>query len=124
MFIRELYASMLAKSGLKVLSAEDGEEGLLMANKLPDLVLLDIMLPKMNGMELLYELKSKPRLKKIPVIMLTNLGQEDVVREAFEIGCIGYIIKMRVTPKELVRIVQDYLKNPRKVMDLNQIIFD
>jgi len=83
-FIRELYERQFTKEGYNIVSSEDGPNGLLLSSQEnPDLILLDIMLPKLNGLDLLRTLKSKEETKNIPVILLTNLGQESVIKEGF-----------------------------------------
>src|SRR5438105_3880253 len=80
--ISDLYQHILSQAGLKIIAAFDGEEGLKLAQTRPDLILLDIMLPKKNGMTVLHELKSNEQTKDIPVILLTNLGQADIIKTA------------------------------------------
>lgn len=124
LFIQELYQNRLEKAGFEVLVASDGLEGVIKANSNPDIVLLDIMLPKMHGMEVLSKLKESPQTKDIPIVMLTNLGQESIIKEAFKKGCLGYIMKMRVTPSELAQRVGEFLANPKEKMDVNKIDLD
>ena len=124
LFIRELYQNRLQKSGFSVLVASDGMEGFNLASKNPDIILLDIMLPKMNGMEVLAKLKNNSQTSIIPVVMLTNLGQESIIKEAFKNGCLGYIMKMRVTPSELSQRVEEFLANPTQKMDVAKIDLD
>ena len=109
-FIRELYERQFEKEGFVIDGALDGPEGLLKANKVqPDLILLDIMLPKMNGLDLLRTLKSKPETKDIPVILLTNLGQESVIKEGFQLGAEGYLIKSAYTPSQIIEEVKEFM---------------
>lgn len=109
-FIRELYERQFEKEGYAITGAPDGPEGLLKANEIrPDLILLDIMLPKLNGLDLLRTLKSKPETKDIPVILLTNLGQESVIKEGFKIGAEGYLIKSAYTPSQIIEEVKEFL---------------
>lgn len=109
-FIRELYERQFEKEGYAIEVAPDGPEGLLKASQTkPDLILLDIMLPKLNGLDLLRTLKSKPETKDIPVILLTNLGQESVIKEGFKIGAEGYLIKSAYTPSQIIEEVKEFL---------------
>lgn len=121
LFINDLYSRSIAQAGYEILSAIDGMEGLEKANQIPDLILLDIMLPKLNGLEVLTRLKQDPKLKSIPVILLTNLGQEDVVTKAFNLGAQGYLMKMRVLPTDIVIEIGKFLQDPHQVMDLKSI---
>lgn len=102
-FLSEMYSTKLAESGFDIETAFDGEEGIKKANEFkPDLILLDIVLPKKDGFEVLKELKAKEELKKIFVIALTNLGQKEEVQKGFDLGANDYIIKAHFTPTEVV----------------------
>jgi len=102
-FLSEMYSTKLTESGFDVETAFDGEEGLKKAeNFQPDLILLDIVLPKKDGFEVLKELKAKEKLSKIFVIALTNLGQKEEVQKGFDLGANDYIIKAHFTPTEVV----------------------
>lgn len=109
-FIRELYERQFTKEGFQVISSEDGPTGLVLANQEnPALILLDIMLPKLNGLDLLRTLKTKEETKEIPVILLTNLGQESVIKEGFELGAESYLIKSAYTPSQIIDEVKNFL---------------
>ena len=109
-FIRELYQRQLLKEGYLVEVAVDGAEGLVKANDFrPHLILLDIMLPKLNGLDLLRTIKTKTETKDIPVILLTNLGQESVIKEGFTLGAEGYLIKSAYTPSQIIEEVKNFL---------------
>jgi len=110
-FVRDLYTRELSREGFEVVSAEDGAEGLLkVVEEKPDLVLLDIMLPKMSGLAVLKTLKEKEETKNIPVVLLTNLGQDSVIREGFTLGAIGYLIKAAYTPTQIIEEVKKFLR--------------
>lgn len=114
-FIRELYERQLTKRGYIISTASDGPEGLVQVTQInPDLILLDIMLPKMNGMDLLGTLKSKPETKQIPVVLLTNLGQESVIKEGFKLGAEGYLIKSAYTPEQIIDEIEGFLTKEKK----------
>ncbi len=109
LFIKELYQRQLSKAGFEVDTAEDGTRGLVKASeKSWSLILLDIMLPEINGLDVLRTLKSKPETKNIPVILLTNLGQDSLIKEAFDIGAEAYLIKSAYTPKQVVEEVKEF----------------
>lgn len=92
-FLRKANELALSRSGYSVLAASDGEEGLHMAcEKVPDLIVLDMMLPKMPGQQLLHELKSDPRTAEIPVIVLSSLPQRNAEKLKSE-GAIAYFEK-------------------------------
>lgn len=102
-FLSEMYSTKLTESGFDVETAFDGEEGLSKAGEFgPDLILLDIVLPKKDGFEVLKELKAEDKLKNILVIALTNLGQKEEVQKGFDLGANDYIIKAHFTPTEVV----------------------
>lgn len=123
LFIRELYERVLKQAGFEFFSAVDGIEGWDLIQReaqsphKPDLVLLDIMMPRLNGIDLLKKLKSDSRTSSIPVILLTNLGQESVIKESFRVGAQGYLMKIRSTPHEVVKLVKDFLENPSARID-------
>jgi DNA-binding response OmpR family regulator len=108
--IREIYRRELQTRGYTVVAAPDGEEGLLKAGEeSPDIVLLDIMLPKMSGIDVLKALKENQLTKNIPVLLLTNLGEETIIKEGFELGADGYLLKVSYTPAQVVDEVSKFL---------------
>ncbi len=108
LFIRELYQKQLEISGYEVDAAVDGVEGRDKAfGKVFDLILLDIMLPKMNGLDLLKLLKETDKTKAVPVIILSNLGQDSVVEKGLSLGAINYIVKADITPMEMLKVIQE-----------------
>lgn len=109
-FIRELYVRQLSKAGFLVKSAIDGRSGLeALNNETFDLLLLDIMLPGMNGLQLLREFKTQNPNSPMITILLTNLGQEAVIKEGFELGAQAYLIKASYTPDQVVNEVKNAL---------------
>lgn len=108
--LRQLYAVELESRKCTVLEAPDGEAGLAMAKtKKPDLILLDIMMPKLDGVATLTKLKEDPETSKIPVVMLTNFGQENLVQQSFSSGATDYLLKYKVTPAEMAEKVGQVL---------------
>lgn len=110
-FLRELYDELLKGENYDVTLAVDGQEGL---NSISeggfDLVLLDIMLPKMDGLEILRHVKDKPpKLKNGPVVLLTNLGQDSIIKEGFALGASGYLIKSAMNPDQVLSEVKVFL---------------
>lgn len=109
-FLANIYKTKFEMEGFKITVAENGELGLSEAKKkVPDVILLDILLPKMDGFTVLENLKSDPLTKNIPVIMLTNLGQKDDVEKGFDLGAADYLIKAHFKPSETVEKVQKVL---------------
>ena len=101
--IRELYAEILRDEGYEVTEAWDGEVGLKTAlSGRFDIILLDVMLPKVDGLRILKEIKKKPELSKIPIVLLTNLGADAVIKEAFTLGAEAYVIKSEYTPDQVI----------------------
>lgn len=109
-FIADLYARQLTKAGFEVKTAHDGAVGLkLLEGESFDLLLLDIMLPGMNGLELLKQWRTKHANSSMPVLLLTNLGQDEVIKEGFALGAQGYLIKAGYTPEQVVNEVNNAL---------------
>lgn len=109
-FLAELYATKLKLEGFEVVLAPDGEKGVKLAkSKAPDLILLDIILPKMDGFEVLKEIKADPATKPIPVILLTNLSQKDEVKKGLSLGAVDYLIKAHFMPSEVVQKITQVL---------------
>ena len=109
-FIRDLYVRQLTKAGFQVKSAIDGQSGLAMLKSEPfDLLLLDIKLPGMNGLQVLREFKTQNPKSPMITILLTNLGQEAVIKEGFELGAQAYLIKASYTPDQVVNEVRNAL---------------
>ncbi len=109
-FVRDLYIRQFTKSGFGVSAAEDGTEGVAkVEEQKPDIILLDIMLPKLSGLEVLKRLKENPTTKPIPVILLTNLSEDQTIKDGFELGAEGYLIKSAYTPEQVVKEVAKLL---------------
>lgn len=101
----------LESEGFKAVSATDGEMGVEMVKKeKPDLVLLDIILPKKDGYKVLAEIKKDPETKKIPVILLTNLESPEDVQRAFELGATTYLVKSNYKLEDVVNRIKEMLK--------------
>lgn len=105
-FLRKAAETALKRQGFTVIPAVDGEEALRMARAdTPDIVLLDLIMPKLQGFEVLRALKADPATAKIPVIILSNLGQESDVKQAMEAGAVGYFVKANLSLQDLVKRV-------------------
>ncbi|MFI5374081.1 MAG: PleD family two-component system response regulator [Candidatus Rokuibacteriota bacterium] len=105
-FLRKAAETALKRQGFAVLPAVDGEEALRKARAdAPDLILLDLIMPKMQGFEVLRALKADPATAGIPVIILSNLGQDGDVKQALESGAAGYFIKANLSLQDLVKRV-------------------
>lgn len=109
-YISDMYRMKLEAEGFKVEVAPDGISGVEQLNKeRPDLILLDVVMPKMDGFSVLQNIKEDPEVQDIPVIMLTNLGQKDSVEKGLKLGAADYIIKAHFTPSEVVEKVKHFL---------------
>ena len=109
-FLSEMYMAKFSQSDFQVEVATDGKKGLeKIKTSKPDLILLDIVLPKMDGFEILKKVKEDSQLKKIPVILLTNLGQKNEVEKGLALGADEYIIKAHFTPTAVVTKVKEIL---------------
>ena len=109
-FLSEMYAAKFIENGFEVEVSSDGKSGLAKIEDFrPDLVLLDIVLPKMDGFEMLKKVKEKEELKEIPIVLLTNLGQKNEVEKGMALGAKEYIIKAHFTPTAVVAKVNEIL---------------
>lgn len=109
-FLSGIYQKKFELEGFEVVMADNGEKGFNEAKKKsPDLILLDILLPKLDGFAVLKKLKADNITKDIPVILLTNLGQKDDVEKGVEMGAEDYLIKVHFKPSEVVEKVRQIL---------------
>lgn len=109
-YMREVLVAKLGKEGFAVLEAVDGSTGLDMtAKKKPDLVVLDIILPLMNGFDYLEAKGKVPAIAKIPVIILSNLGQREDVERGMKLGAKDYLVKAHFTPNDLIAKVKAHI---------------
>lgn len=109
--LSSMYVTKFTKEGFRVLYSESGEKGIEIIDKeKPDLVLLDIMLPGMDGYDVLRRLKANGRTALIPVIMLSNLSQDADIKKALNLGAVDYIVKAYNIPSEVVEKVKNRLQ--------------
>jgi DNA-binding response OmpR family regulator len=109
--LQETFGALLAGEGYEVIRALDGQSGLRLAkSEKPDLILLDLILPKMNGFEALEGIKKDDETKDIPVIILTNLESAGDVQKAIEFGAKDYLIKANYKMKEVLEKIKSALK--------------
>ena len=109
--ISSMYGTKFEQSNFEVLMANNGADGLelALANK-PDLILLDIIMPQLDGFTVLEKLKADPKTKNIPVILLTNLGTEEDIKKGQELGAKDYLVKANLTPAEVLDKVKKEFK--------------
>lgn len=109
-FVRELYQHAFERRGFETKVAEDGEKALKVVKETKfDTILLDIMLPKVDGIEVLRRIKEDPSTKNIPVVILSNLGQDEIIKRALEVGAKAYIVKSLYTPEQVVEEVRSVI---------------
>lgn len=112
-FISGMYATRLTNDGYVVVTAIDGIAGLQAAAKeKPDVILCDILMPKLDGFETLKKLKEDPVLKSIPVMMLTSMGQKEDVARGLEMGAADYLVKTNTLPIDASDRIKKLLKKP------------
>ena len=111
-FLSDMYQTKFLSAGYDVRVADDGEQCLqaLKDGFLPDVMLLDVVMPRMDGIELLAAVKKDDNFKNIPVILLTNLGQESDIKRGMEMGAVDYLVKAHFTPSEVARKVEEIMK--------------
>jgi len=109
-FLRKIYKNKLNQAGFEFSEAINGEEGL---NKIifekPNLVLLDLILPKKSGFEVLTEMKRKRETRNIPVIIVSNLAQESDIKRGISLGATDYLVKPNVSLSEVVERIKECL---------------
>ncbi len=111
-FIARLYENIFTLEHYDVQVASGGEKGLETAKSwMPDLILLDIIMPNLSGIKILERLKAEDSTKSIPIVMLTVIGEEEVIDQCFKLGASGYLIKPSLNPDQVLKEVQTYL-NP------------
>lgn len=109
-FLSDIYKTKFESEGFKVTAINDGAKGLKAIQvKKPDIVLLDVLLPKLDGFTILQTLKKDEATKGIPVVLLTSLGQKEDVKKGLEMGAADYLIKAHFKPSETVDKVKKIL---------------
>ena len=109
-FLLKAYEIKFEQSDFDVILATDGINGLELAEKeKPSLIILDLMLPRMNGFEFLKKIKSDEKLKNIPVIVVSNLGQKNDCEKAIKLGAKEFLIKTNYSLEEIIKKIKGYL---------------
>jgi len=119
-FFSMILKGRLEKEGLGVLQAFDGEQALKMAREsMPDMIILDLIIPKVSGFEFLETIFADPHLNRIPVVVASNLGQESDIQKAKQLGVIDYYVKVRTSVDDLAKMLKTmvekmpYITNPQ-----------
>ena len=111
-YMGRMYQNMLSLADYRIELATSGEDGLKRAaDNQPDLIMLDIIMPKMNGIQVLQKLKDSEETKKIPVVILTVVGEQEIIDKALKLGAAGYIIKSTLNLEQLLSEIKSYLKS-------------
>ena len=107
----KMYSQFLEQNGIEVAQAQDGSSGIKMAkeNK-PDVILLDIIMPRYNGLDVLKDIRQDPDLKTVPVFLLTNLPVESSGEKAKQLGASGYLVKAEYEPKMILDVINGAVK--------------
>jgi len=110
-FIQDIYQVKFTQEGFEVVTVENGFLAMeKLKDFIPDIILLDVMMPYMNGMETLREIKEQEALKNVPIIMLTNISEKENIEAGQDLGVDNYLIKSNFTPSEVVGKVRTLLK--------------
>ncbi len=110
-FLSKAFSLKLSNAGFDIVLVKDGQEALgVIAKEEPDMVLLDVMLPHKSGFDILTDLKKDEKLSKIPVIMLSTLGQEDEMKRGLSLGADEYLVKSNIKLEQVVEKINKYLK--------------
>lgn len=110
-FLQDIYTTKLKEAGFEVETVDDGEIAISsIKEKNPDLLLLDIVLPHLDGWEIIKQIKESSDLKDLKVIILSNLGQKNEVEKGINLGAVKYLIKAHYTPTEIVEEIKKVLK--------------
>ena len=109
-YISKMYQLKLSLDGFDVQVADNGRIGLEKVSQFkPDIILTDILMPEIDGFEVIKSIKSDTELKAIPVLIMSNLGQEDHIQKGLELGALGYIVKSQYTPSKVVDKIKEIL---------------
>ena len=107
----EMYRTRLQKDGYEVSVATDGEQGLELATSLkPDIVFLDIRLPKLGGLEVLERLRDQESTSAVPVVILSNYGEQELIDRGLKLGALEFLVKAHTSPVELSGGIDEWLK--------------
>jgi DNA-binding response OmpR family regulator len=111
-FLASAYRLKFEKTNFEVKLASDGEEAVSLAKSFkPDVILLDLIMPKMNGFDVLSKLRADPSSKSTPILITSNLGQPDDIKKGMELGATDYFIKSEISLEDIVKKVESLVKN-------------
>jgi DNA-binding response OmpR family regulator len=122
-FLLRILDVKLSREGLNVIKAVDGEQAVdLTLKEIPDLILLDLILPKKDGFDVLREIKDNPKTQAIPVLILSNLGQEVDIERGLELGAVDYLVKTRFSINAVIEKVKQYLPGKGRSINMKEIV--
>jgi DNA-binding response OmpR family regulator len=108
--LREMYQTKFKNDGYEVVTADNGEDGWQKAqSEAPSIIMLDIILPMLDGFSVLEKLKANEKTKAIPVVMLTNLGTDEDRAKGEQLGALDYLVKANMTPEQVLNTIKKYL---------------
>ena len=111
--VLKMYGDYLKMEGIEPLTASDGQKGIQLAKEQkPDVILLDIIMPRYNGLDVLKDMKKDEELKNIPIFLLTNLPQESSGDKAKALGANGYLVKAEYEPKMVLDVIKGAINKP------------
>ncbi len=120
--ILDVFAQTLETGGFQVITCMNGKDGLAkVLEHMPDMVLLDQVLPDMAGNEVLQMIKSNPATKEIPVAILSNFNQRELVQDAINLGAVDYILKYKIEPKDLIDKVRQTIEEHKSSSDVKVV---
>ena len=121
-FLCEILNGLLRKAGFNVTLASDGSQAIARLKEfVPDIVLLDLILPNIGGFAVLKQIKADERTASVPVIILSNLGSQDDIQRGFHLGASAYLIKSSSVPEEIIAKIKEVLKIPETADNKNTI---
>lgn len=108
-FLRTVLEKKLFNEGFEVIIAEDGEEAIQkLVQERPDIILLDIVLPKRSGFSVIEEIRKDPEFRSLPIIVLSNLGQQEDVEKGLSLGAVEYFVKAKISLDDLLKKIKEY----------------
>ncbi len=123
--VQQLYRNKLTLEQFSVITADNGMEAIkILSSEIPDIILLDLMMPVMDGYKVLQVIKTDPRLSKIPVLVFSAKGQPEEVEKALSLGASGYIVKATTKPNEVVEQIKKTLEQKPPVQEITSYIVE